>query len=437
MNNQFTHKLNSKPITLLSTLAVMAIFLAACAPAAAPTVIPPVALPTSAPTTVSTVPTIDLASDAKLGKFLVDEKGMALYMFTKDTPDQSNCDAKCLANWPALETSGTPKAGPGVDASLVGTASLAGGAKIVTYNHMPLYYFVKDTQAGQTSGEDVGGVWYVVSPEGDPIKPQVETSPTVTPATVTTEPTLNVASDSNLGEFLVDGKGLTLYIFTKDGRDQSNCDASCLANWPPVLTQGNPIVGPGVDASEVGSARLADGSMIVTYDHRPLYYWIKDVKPGDITGQGVGGVWFMISPSGHEIDDSPQAISDPTPPSVGKFVEPSINVASDPKLGQILVDGKGMTLYIFTKDVPDQSKCDASCLANWPPLLTQGNPALGPGVDDSKIGTALMADGTKIVTYNHMPLYYFIKDTKLGETSGQGVGSVWYVLSPDGEIIGK
>jgi predicted lipoprotein with Yx(FWY)xxD motif len=116
---------------------------------------------------------------------------------------------------------------------------------------------------------------------------------------------------------------------------------------------------------------------------------------------------------------------------------PTINVATDPKLGQILVDGKGMTLYIFTQDGPDKSNCNASCLANWPPLLTQGNPTLGTGVDDSKIGSAVLADGTRIVTYNHMPLYYFIKDTKPGETNGQGVGSVWFVISPDGEIIGK
>jgi len=74
---------------------------------------------------------------------------------------------------------------------------------------------------------------------------------------------------------------------------------------------------------------------------------------------------------------------------------------------------------------------------SWPPFLTQGNPILGPGVDDSKVGTATLADGSLIVTYDHMPLYYWIKDTKPGDTTGQGVGSVWYVVSPDGEIIGK
>ena len=115
----------------------------------------------------------------------------------------------------------------------------------------------------------------------------------------------------------------------------------------------------------------------------------------------------------------------------------TMNTATKTGIGEYLVDGKGMTLYIFTRDTADKSNCDASCLEKWPPLLTQGNPILGPGVDDSKIGSSLLPDGTSIVTYDHMPLYYYYKDTKAGDTTGQGVGGVWYVISPDGEIIGK
>jgi predicted lipoprotein with Yx(FWY)xxD motif len=84
--------------------------------------------------------------------------------------------------------------------------------------------------------------------------------------------------------------------------------------------------------------------------------------------------------------------------------EAVINVTTDPTLGQILVDGKGMTLYMFTVDEPDKSNCDADCLAKWPPLLTQGSPKLGSGVDASLVGSAALSDGTRIVTYNKMPL---------------------------------
>jgi predicted lipoprotein with Yx(FWY)xxD motif len=91
-----------------------------------------------------------------------------------------------------------------------------------------------------------------------------------------------------------------------------------------------------------------------------------------------------------------------------------------------------MTLYIFTKDTADKSNCNAGCLANWPPFLAEGTPTLGQGVDKSLVGSTTTTDGRTIVTYNHMPLYYYIQDTKAGDTNGQGVGSVWYVIAPDG-----
>ena len=311
MRNQYIVNKIMKPAMLISVLATMSIILAACMSAATPTTAPSVTQPAATPSvtqpaatlsvsSASTV-TIDVASDPTLGKFLVDSKGMTLYVFTKDGPDQSNCDAKCMANWPPLVTSGTAKVGLGVDASLIGTATLTGGAMIVTYDHMPLYYFIKDTKPGQIFGEDVGSVWFVVSPEGQPVKAPGPATPTTAPVVTMTEPTINVASDPTLGQILVDDKGMTLYVFTKDGPDQSNCDAKCMANWPPLLTQGKPIVGSGVDDSKIGSAMLADGTKIVTYNHLPLYYFIKDTKAGDTSGQGVGSVWYVISPDGELI----------------------------------------------------------------------------------------------------------------------------------------
>ena len=435
MNDQVGSKPIKNPFLVLSVLALFALILAACAPAATPVnTQPPAATATAAqPVSSGSTITLNVATNPDLGKILVDENGKTLYIFTKDSPDTVNCDAACLQNWPPLVSSGAPKAGPGVDASLIGTASLPNGENIVTYNHQPLYYFVKDAQPGDISGEEVGNVWYVISPDGKPV--EAASSATATPAIAASEAAVNVSTSATLGEYLVDGKGMTLYVFTKDGPDQSACDASCLAKWPPLLTQGSPVLGPGIDDSLVGSASLADGAHIVTYNHMPLYTWVKDTKPGDTTGLGVGSVWFMISPDGKLI--KPASTASPTAAPSSTVSEPTINVASDPTLGQILVDGKGMTLYIFTKDGPDQSNCNTACLANWPPLLSQGHPNLGPGVDDSRVGTAKLPDGRTIVTYNHLPLYYFVKDTKPGDATGLGVGSVWYLISPDGEIVGQ
>ena len=91
-----------------------------------------------------------------------------------------------------------------------------------------------------------------------------------------------------------------------------------------------------------------------------------------------------------------------------------------------------MSLYLFTKDTPNTSNCYDKCATNWPPLLTTGRPVAGQGVDDSKLGTTARTDGTTQVTYNGWPLYYYVKDTKAGDTVGQNVGDVWFLLSPDG-----
>jgi predicted lipoprotein with Yx(FWY)xxD motif len=281
--------------------------------------------------------------------------------------------------------------------------------------------------------------------------PKTTSAPAITqPAVEAAKPAapeeaeINIATDAKLGKILVGKDGMTLYIYTKDTADQSNCNADCLKKWPALTTQGNPKLGDGVDASMVGTATLADGSKIVTYNHMPLYYWYKDIKAGDTTGQGVGKVWYVLSPDGKPVGmeaasksyDTYAGNSNKPSNATAPAEEATLNVATDPQLGQILVGKDGMTLYIFTKDTADQSNCNAACLANWPPLLTQGAPLLGAGVDSSKVGTATLADGSKIVTYNHMPLYYYAKDVKAGDVTGQGVGSVWFVISPDGKSVG-
>jgi predicted lipoprotein with Yx(FWY)xxD motif len=114
-----------------------------------------------------------------------------------------------------------------------------------------------------------------------------------------------------------------------------------------------------------------------------------------------------------------------------------VNVGQNDALGSFLVDDKGMTLYLFLKDTPNSnaSACYDKCAANWPPLLTTGAPAAGEGLDASKLGTIQRTDGTTQVTYNGWPLYYYAKDAKAGDTMGQGVGDVWFAISPAGEQV--
>jgi predicted lipoprotein with Yx(FWY)xxD motif len=109
-------------------------------------------------------------------------------------------------------------------------------------------------------------------------------------------------------------------------------------------------------------------------------------------------------------------------------------------LGKILVDARGRTLYLFQKDKNGESACTGQCATFWPPLIASGKPSASGGAKASLVGTTKRADGQMQVTYNHHPLYMFAKDTKKGQTSGEGVnafGANWYVVSPAGASIVK
>jgi predicted lipoprotein with Yx(FWY)xxD motif len=106
-------------------------------------------------------------------------------------------------------------------------------------------------------------------------------------------------------------------------------------------------------------------------------------------------------------------------------------------LGDILTDPKGRTLYVFTKDKGDQSACSGACASSWPALTTTGSgaPQAGSGVDAGKLATAKQANGSTQVTYDGHPLYYFAGDSAPGQTNGQGLNKVWWVVGANGTPI--
>ena len=117
----------------------------------------------------------------------------------------------------------------------------------------------------------------------------------------------------------------------------------------------------------------------------------------------------------------------------------TVNVAEVGTFGQALVDLEGRSLYLFTNDTQNSgaSTCADDCLVEWPPLLSDGDPVAGAGVDAALLGTITRDDGTTQVTYNGWPLYYFHEDTAAGDANGQGLGGVWFLVSPTGEAIGQ
>lgn len=238
---------------------------------------------------------------------------------------------------------------------------------------------------------------------------------------------LKVSQTAELGSFLVDQNGKTLYLFTKDEPGVSNCAGECLVNWPPYKTVKPPKADDGVDQAKLGTITLADGSLQVTYNGWPLYYFIGDQKAGDVAGQNVGEVWFVVPPTG-EASATGSSTTSVTASASDDSAE--IKVSQTDALGKFLVSGGGLTLYTFSKDKPGVSNCSGQCLVNWPPFLTGKAPKADDGVDQSKLGTIKLADGSLQVTYNQMPLYYFIGDKNPGDVNGQNVGGVWFVQAP-------
>jgi len=110
-------------------------------------------------------------------------------------------------------------------------------------------------------------------------------------------------------------------------------------------------------------------------------------------------------------------------------------------LGSILADSRGRTLYMFAADKGKTSVCYGKCAAFWPPLLSHGkHVAVGAGVKSPLLGTTKRKDGSTQITYAGHPLYLFVKDTKAGQTNGQGlnvVGGLWWAVSPSGAVVKK
>lgn len=127
----------------------------------------------------------------------------------------------------------------------------------------------------------------------------------------------------------------------------------------------------------------------------------------------------------------------PASPSPAAPAESQAAVAAaESSLGQTLVDAEGRTLYAFAKDKGGKSTCYGDCEATWPALTVQGSPEAGDGAQSSLLDTTNRDDGSAQVTYKGMPLYLFSGDQQPGDTNGQGVGGVWFAVTPDGALVG-
>jgi predicted lipoprotein with Yx(FWY)xxD motif len=154
--------------------------------------------------------------------------------------------------------------------------------------------------------------------------------------------TVRVAK-TRLGEALVDSRGRTLYLFTKDSGTKSTCSGACVTAWPPLRATGKPTVGGGAKAGRVGTTARSDGKQQVIYNGHPLYRFVKDTRSGDTNGEGLtafGGSWFAVSPAGRRIagrtsksgggSSSSRAAAPAAPPAPKQAPQPAAPAAPKP-----------------------------------------------------------------------------------------------------------
>ena len=119
----------------------------------------------------------------------------------------------------------------------------------------------------------------------------------VVPVTVTTSTAVK-SGDTPLGKVLVSPSGLTLYALTTDTKTTSSCTGACAQVWPPLLVDKGWKAAPGLDGSLFSTLVRSDGSHQLVAGQWPLYTFSGDTKPGDVNGEGSGGVWFAAGVNG-------------------------------------------------------------------------------------------------------------------------------------------
>ena len=225
---------------------------------------------------------------------------------------------------------------------------------------------------------------------------------------------MKLATDSSGQRVLVAANGRTLYSFDPDTKGgKSVCYSQCAAAWPPLTVAGKPAIGPGLDASLVGTVTRSDGQEQVTYGGWPLYYFAFDKKAGQTNGQGDEQVWWLVTPGGSQIR-----------------LPATIQTATN---GKYVTDSHGFTLYLYTPDKRGgKSTCTTGkCAQEWPAVTTTGAPKAGAGLT-GKLGTTSIPGGREQVTLNGWPLYYFVGDPGPGGHAGQGKFGVWWEVTPAG-----
>lgn len=253
--------------------------------------------------------------------------------------------------------------------------------------------------------------------------------------------TVSAMTKAPFGKVLVVGSGAyagcSLYLLTSDqlhsltsGAAGYGCSDGANAIglpcdtvlWPALLTQGDPIAGPGVNPTLLGTVTRTDlpglpAVQQVTYAGQPLYRFFLDEGTDEVEGANLfdpvtspPGTWYLVDPSrGHPAPGTAQLEREVAP--VGGSGPDETVLAATMNNDFSLFEDATFPVYTLNADSGHSSACTGQCAAaHWPPVLTSGRPQAGPGVDQKAVGIIVRPDGTHQVTYNGRPLYQFFGD---------------------------
>lgn len=167
----------------------------------------------------------------------------------------------------------------------------------------------------------------------------------------------------------------------------------------------------------------------------PTYTWLAGAAlfVGALTACGSSADDPTAAANGAQAPASAPAAPAPTSPAQTSTVVSRLNTG----VGVVATDATGLTLYRFDTDTnqPPTSACEGACLESWIPLLVDGSPLPGTGIDGALLGTLTRTDGTNQATLKGWPLYRFVGDKAPGEANGEGVQGTWHAIAPDGRPV--
>ena len=350
--------------------------------------------------------------------YVVDIEGNTLYAFApdkKDTNTYTEPDFSNNAIWPIAEIT-LDKIPSILTEADFGTIDVFGRTQL-TYKGWPLYYFGQDAARGDNTGVSfpAPGVWPIVNVDS-PMAPEPE------PA----ESTVKLADDVTFGKILIDSNGMSLYFFSRDTKDNSECLGGCLNTWP-VFYQENITVDAGLEASDFATIDRSDGSKQTTFKGWPLYYFGGDNAAGDTNGDKVNDVWYIAKP-----DYSLMYVRTQLVGHDGK------NYLSDYSEGDgqtfYITDIEGRTLYGFvadTKDTNNYTQSDFSNNSVWP--IAEITLDKIPSILNPDDFGSIDVFGRTQLTYKGWPLYYFGQDEARGDNKGISFPApgVWPIVNVD------